>query len=499
MAEQVFLAVDLGASSGRHVAGRFDGHRLSLEEVHRFGNGPVSAAGHLYWDVLGLWHHVVQGLRAVAGKFGSRIQSVGVCTWGVDFGLLGRGGELLGNPYCYRDSRTEGMLQRAFEIVPREEIFAQTGLQFMQFNTLYQLLAMRLNSSPLLDVADSMLMVPDLFHWLLSGVKVNEMTEASTSQFFDPRRGNWATDLFERLQLPTRILGTIVAPGTKLGPLLPAVQAASGLSGVDVVVPGSHDTASAVMGVPAESRPGAEPDWCYISSGTWSLMGVETPSPVVTPQCQAHNFTNEGGVGGTTRLLKNICGLWMVQECRRCWNQAGAAHSWDDLNHLSAASPPLAALVDVDDGSFLAPPDMPQAIRDYCNRTGQTPPSSVGAVVRCTMESLALRYRQVLGWIEELVGRRIETIHIVGGGAQNQPLCQMTADACRRRVVAGPIEATAIGNIMMQAVAAGAVASIAEAREVIRNSFPVVEYLPQDCDSWDGAYQRFMTIIGGQK
>jgi rhamnulokinase len=499
MAEQVFLAVDLGASSGRHVAGRFDGRHLSLEEMHRFGNGPVSAAGHLYWDLLGLWNHVVQGLRASAGKLGGQIQSVGVCTWGVDFGLLGRGNELLGNPYCYRDSRTDGMLERALEIVPRDEIFAHTGVQFLQINTLYQLLAMRLNSSPLLDVAESLLMVPDLFHWLLSGAKVNEMTEASTSQFFDPRRGNWSTDLFERLQLPTRILGAIVAPGTRLGPLLPAVQAASGLSGVEVVVPGSHDTASAVMGVPAASRPGAEPDWCYISSGTWSLMGVETPAPVVTPQCQARNFTNEGGVGGTTRLLKNICGLWMVQECRRCWNQAGAAYSWDDLNNLSAAAPPLAALVDVDDGHFLAPADMPQAIRDYCLRSDQSPPSSVGAVVRCTLESLGMRYRQVLGWIEELVGRRIETIHIVGGGAQNRTLCQMTADACRRRVVAGPIEATAIGNIMMQAVSAGAVSSIAEAREVIRNSFPVVEYHPQDCDPWDEAYQRFLAIIGGQK
>jgi rhamnulokinase len=499
MAEQVFLAVDLGASSGRHVAGRFDGDRLALEETHRFGNGPVSAAGHLYWDLLGLWHHVVEGLRASAGKFGGQIKSVGVCTWGVDFGLLGRGNELLGNPYCYRDSRTEGMLERALEIVPREEIFAYTGVQFLQINTLYQLLAMRLNSSPLLDVAESLLMVPDLFHWLLSGAKVNEMTEASTSQFFDPRRGNWSTDLFERLQLPTRILGPIVAPGTRIGPLLPAVQAASGLSGVEVVVPGSHDTASAVMGVPAASRPGAEPDWCYISSGTWSLMGVETPEPVITPQCRARNFTNEGGVGGTTRLLKNICGLWMVQECRRSWNQAGGAYSWDDLNNLSAASPPLAALVDVDESRFLAPADMPKAIRDYCSRTGQSPPASVGAVVRCTLESLAMRYRQVLGWIEELVGRRIETIHIVGGGAQNRALCQMTADACRRRVVAGPVEATAIGNIMMQAVSAGAVGSIAEAREAIRRSFPVVEYHPQNCDPWDEAYQRFLAIIGGQK
>lgn len=292
---------------------------------------------------------------AVAGKFGSRIQSVGVCTWGVDFGLLGRGNELLGNPYCYRDSRTEGMLERACEIVPRDEIFAQTGVQFLQINTLYQLLAMRLNSSPLLDVADSMLMVPDLFHWLLSGVKVNEMTEASTSQFFDPRRGNWAIDLFERLQLPTRILGTIVAPGTKLGPLLPAVQAATGLTGVEVVVPGSHDTASAVMGVPAESRAGAEPDWCYISSGTWSLMGVETPSPVVTPQCQAQFHERRGRRrhdAAAQKHLRTVDGARMPAVLE----SSGAAHSWDDLNRLSSESPPLAALVNVNDARFFARP-----------------------------------------------------------------------------------------------------------------------------------------------
>lgn len=492
MAEQVFLAVDLGASSGRHVAGRFDGARLTLDEVHRFGNGPIAAANHLYWNTLGLWHHVVEGLRASATRFGRQIRSVGVCTWGVDFALLGRGDELLGNPYCYRDHRADGMVERACEIVPREEIFAATGLQFLQINTLYQLLAMRLSKSPLLDIAETMLMVPDLFHWLLSGVKAVEMTDASTTQFFDPRRGDWATELFERFQLPSRILGTIVPPGTKLGPLLPAVQSASGLTGVEVVVPGSHDTASAVMGVPAASRPGSEPDWCYISSGTWSLMGVECPAPIVTPQCLARNFTNEGGVGGTTRLLKNICGLWMVQECRRSWNQAGAAYTWDDLTNLAAAAPALRSLVDVDDPSFLAPADMPRAIRDFCQRTGQAAPQSVGETVRCALESLAMRYREALGWIEELIGRRIETIHVVGGGAQNEMLCQMTADACNRRVVAGPIEATAIGNVMMQAVAAGAVASIAEAREIIRHSFPVLEYRPQNSAAWDEAYRRFL-------
>ncbi len=490
MSDLAFLAVDMGASSGRHVAGLFDGERLTLEEVHRFDNGPVAAAGHLYWDFLRQWENIVQGLRTAAAKFGGRIKSVGVDTWGVDFGLLGRGDELLGNPHHYRDPRTDGMLDRAFAVVPREEIFAATGLQFMQFNTLYQLLAMKLAGSPLLDVAESLLMMPDLFHWLLTGVKANEFTDATTTQFYDPRRGGWATELLDRFELPTRILGQIVAPGTTLGALRPAVAEATGLSGVQVVVPGTHDTASAVMAVPAASREGQRPDWCYISSGTWSLMGVETPQPVVNEKCRALNFTNEGGVGGTTRLLKNICGLWLVQECRRQWNQAGSNYSWDDLNRQSAAAKPLQSLIDVDDSSFLAPGDMPEAIRTFCRRTGQPIPESHGAIVRCALESLALKYRQVLASLEELIGGRLETIHIVGGGTQNRQLCQMAADACGRRVVAGPIEATAIGNIMLQAVAARAVASIPQAREVIRHSFAVEEYHPQDTAAWDAAFKR---------
>ncbi len=491
MAESVFLAIDIGASSGRHLAGRFDGRRLTLEEVHRFENGPVFAAGHLYWDLLRQWTNVVDGLRVAADRFAGQIRSVGVDTWGVDFGLLGRNDELLGNPVCYRDQRTEGMLDRALAIVPREEIFAATGLQFMQFNTLYQLLAMHMAWSPLLAAAESFLMMPDLFHWLLTGEKANEQTNASTTQFFDPRRGAWATELFDRLQLPTRILGRLVAPGTRLGGLLPAVAEATGLKNVDVVLPGTHDTASAVAAVPAASRPGERPDWCYISSGTWSLMGVELPAPIVSEHVRALNFTNEGGVAGTTRLLKNICGLWLIQECRRCWNQSGSKHSWEDLNQLAAAAPPLAALIDVDDASFLAPRDMPEAIRAFCRRTNQSPPQSPGAIVRCALESLALKYRRVLGWLEELIGGRIETVHIVGGGTQNRRLCQMTADACRRRVVAGPVEATAIGNVTVQAVAAGVVGSIAEAREVIRDSFAVEEYLPQHADLWDAAHERF--------
>jgi rhamnulokinase len=471
---------------------------LTLEEVHRFENGPVAAAGRLYWDLLRQWENIQQGLRAASGKYGERIKSIGVDTWGVDFGLLGRGDELLGNPLHYRDSGTEGMIERATQIVPREEIFAESGLQFMRFNTLFQLLAMRLANSPLLEAAESILLMPDLFHWLLTGLKANEFTNATTTQFFDPRRRAWATGLLERFDIPTRFLGEIVQPGTTLGPLRPAVAEAAGLSSVKVVLPGTHDTASAVMAVPAASKPGSRPDWCYISSGTWSLMGVETAAPIVNERCLALNFTNEGGVGGTTRVLKNICGLWMVQECRRVWAKEGVTHSWEHLTHEAAAAPPLVSIVDVDEPGFMAPSDMPEAIRAACRRTGQPAPDAVGAVIRCALESLALKYRRVLAWLEELIGGRIETVHIVGGGTQNRQLCQMTADACRRRVVAGPIEATAIGNVMMQAVAAGAVSSIADAREVVRDSFSVEEYLQRDPEAWEAAFVRYQALFPGR-
>ncbi len=494
MAQKAYLAVDMGASSGRHVLGHFDGNKLNLEEVYRFENGPVEVAGRLYWDFLGQWDHVRQGLRAGAAKC-SDIVSVGVDTWGVDFGLLGPGDELLGNPYHYRDARTNGMMEKAFGIVSREEIFRHTGLQFMQLNTLYQLLAMKLSGSPLLDIAESLLMVPDLFHWLLTGVKCNEMTEASTSQFYNPIKGDWSTELLSKFSLPTRILGKITQPGTTLGPLRPNLVAECGLSKTNVVLPGTHDTASAVMAVPAASKPGQRPDWCYISLGTWALMGIESPQPVVNDAVLKLNFTNEGGVGGTTRLLKNITGLWMVQECRRVWNQAGANLDWDALTQLSINAAPLRSFINPDAPAFGAPGDMPEAIRSFCRKSGQTVPEDKGSVLRCALESLAFRFRQVLGMCEELNGGRIETIHIVGGGTKNRLLCQFAADACGRRVVAGPIEATAIGNVMMQAVAAGDVSSIAEAREVIRRSFPVDEYTPKNVAAWDEAFERYLKVV----
>jgi rhamnulokinase len=495
MAQKAYLAVDMGASSGRHVLGRFDGNRLELEEVYRFENGAVDVGGRLYWDLLGQWSHVRQGLWIAGSKLGGGIRSVGVDTWGVDFGLLGPGDELLGNPYNYRDSRTNGMMEKAFGIVSREEIFQHTGLQFMQLNTLYQLLAMKLSGSPLLDIAETLLMVPDLFHWLLTGVKCNEMTEASTSQFYNPVKGDWSRELLERFSLPTRILAAIAQPGTTLGPLRPNLAVETGLSAAQVVLPGSHDTASAVMAVPAKSTPGARPDWCYVSLGTWALMGIESPQPVINDAVLKLNFTNEGGVGGTTRLLKNITGLWLVQECRRMWNQAGANLDWEALNQLSATAPPLQAFVNPDAADFMGPGDMPEAIRAFCGKTGQRVPEDKGAVLRCALESIALKFRHVLGMCEELNGGRIETIHIVGGGTKNRQLCQFAADACGRCVVAGPVEATAIGNLMMQALAAGDVASIAEAREVIRRSFPVEEYTPRDTAAWDDAYQQFLRLV----
>jgi rhamnulokinase len=494
MPNTCYVAVDIGASGGRHIAGQFDGQRLTLDELLRFENRPIATDGHLHWDLPDLWKNVQHGLRVAGARYGDRIKSVAVDTWGVDFGLLGKGDKLLANPVCYRDSLTDGILERAFKIVPRAEIFSETGLQFMQINTLFQLLAMKLGGSPLLATAESLLMMPDLFHWLLTGVKANEITNASTTQFYNPVHGCWAVDLLKRFDLSAKMLGPLIQPGTTLGPLLPDVAAATGIHHLQVVAPGTHDTASAVMAVPAAGSLGMRPDWCYISSGTWSLMGVEVSQPVINEKCLGLNFTNEAGVGGATELLKNICGLWLVQECRRVWNLGGKTFSWEHLNQATAASEPLIHLIDPNDPAFHAPPDMPTAIRDFCRRTGQPAPVDEGAVVRCALQSLAITYRRTLAELEDLTGARIETIHIVGGGTQNKQLCQMAADACQRRVLAGPVEATAIGNLMMQAISAGEIGSIAQAREIILKSMSVEEYRPHEPAPWDDAYRRFLAL-----
>ena len=485
-----FLAFDLGAESGRGILGLFDGQHLRLEDVHRFPNGAVQTLDTLHWDVLRLYGEMLNTLRLCAAQYGG-IDSLGVDTWGVDFALLGRGNTLLGNPRHYRDPHTEGVMEQAFTRVPRAEIFRQTGLQFMRFNSLFQLLALQRDRSPLLDVAESLLFMPDLFHFFFTGLRVNEYTDASTSQMLDPASRSWAYGLVKAFDLPSDILGTLVQPGTVLGPLRTAVALETGINPAQVIAPATHDTASAVAAVPATS--GGR--WAYISSGTWSLVGVELPVPLLTDAARDFNFTNEGGVGGTTRLLKNVMGLWLVQECRRAWERQGHAYGYGELARLAEAAPPFASLVDPDDASFILPPSMPAALGEFCRRTGQPVPQEPGAVVRCALESLALRYRWVLERLEELTGGTLEVVHVVGGGCQNELLCQLTADACGRPVLAGPIEATAIGNVLVQALGLGVIGSLADAREVVRCSFPVQTYTPQDAGRWHDPYRRFLAIL----
>ncbi len=492
--KRTYLAVDLGASSGRVLGAHFFGKRVSLDEIHRFPNGPVATAGHLYWDVLRLWSEIQDGFRLADQNHGGEIAGIGIDTWGVDFALLGRDNQLLGNPFHYRDPQVKGMIEKATQTVTQEEIFAETGLQFLEINTLFQLLALRHRQAPILEMASSLLMMPDFFNWLLTGERASELTDASTTQFFNPRTKDWSRSLLNRLKLPTEILQPIVPPGTILGKLLPSVCQATGLQAVPVIAPGTHDTASAVLAVPTQSSAAAHPDWCYISSGTWSLMGVELTGPIINERCRAYNFTNEGGVNGTTRLLKNINGLWLIQECRRIWARQGHDASWDQLLAMAEQAEPLRSLIDPDNARFMAPEDMPAEIARYCRETHQPIPDSEGAVIRCALESLALRYRTVLTWLEDLTGGTMSTIHVVGGGSQNRQLCQMTSTACDRSVVAGPAEATALGNVMLQAIASGDLDSIAQAREIIAASFPLTRYEPTDVAPWDNAYERFLEL-----
>ena len=489
MARTVALAVDLGASGGRVVSGAFDGRLLELEEIHRFENGPVAMGGQLIWDLPRLWQEVVAGLRAAAVRHGG-VASVGVDTWGVDFSFLAADDTLLANPVCYRDPRTHGMLAAAERIVPRAEIFAATGLQFMEINSLYQLLALRDRRGPVLEAADRLLMIPDLFHWLLSGQRSNERTNATTSQCFDPRAGDWAFAMLERFGLPRRIFGPVSEPGTDLGPLRPEVAAETGLGAARVIVPGTHDTASAVVAVPAAEPPSSRPDWCYVSLGTWALVGVELDRPLVTPECLALNFTNEGGVGGTTRLLKNVCGLWLVQQCRAAWRRQGKEWTWDQLTALAAEAPPLVTLVDPDDPALVAPADMPEAIRGLARAAGEPVPESTAAVVRTALESVAAAIRRRIAELDSLLGRRLSRVHVVGGGVKNRLLCQMIADATGRPVVAGPVEATAIGNLLVQLGARDGVVDLRSMRQIVRDSFEPETFEPRAAAAWDARLGR---------
>jgi len=485
-----YLAFDLGAESGRAMLGSISDERLSLEELHRFPNIPVRLPTGLYWDTLRLFHEIRQGLAMAGRERKLTLAGIGVDTWGVDLALLGRDGALVDNPRHYRDSRNNGMLEKTFAAAPREEIFAQTGLQFMQFNTLFQLYAMKLARSPALECATTLLMMPDLFDYWLTGVARSELSDASTTQFYNPVKKRWATELFDALGLPKTILPEIVASGTLLGPLVPEVAESAGLEPTPVYATCCHDTASAVAAVPAEGE-----DWCYISSGTWSLMGVELDEPVINQGSLSLNFTNEIGFGGSIRFLKNIAGMWLIQECRRAWAVDGREYGYEELARLASTATPFTAIIDPD--AFLEPGRMPEKIAAFCRSTGQAPPAEPAEMCRAILESLALRYRQVLESLESLLGRKLKLIHIVGGGSRNQVLNQFVADATGRPVIAGPAEATAAGNVIVQAIGSGDLPALNEARQLIRRSFPLTTVEPRPQADWDRAYDKFCRVRQG--
>ena len=484
-ATETYLAVDLGAGSGRVMAASFDGERIALEELNRFPNHGVRTPDGLHWDVLRLFEEILAGARLARDR---RPVSLGVDAWGVDFALLDRTGALVGNPFHYRDSRTQGRMDEALGMVSREEIFEHTGLQFMEINSLYQLLSMK--GTPALEAAATLLMIPDLFNYWLSGEKACELTDATTTQFFDPRRRDWARPLLDKLGLPTAMLQPVVEPGTRLGPLSGAVGEEVGFQAA-VVAAAGHDTASAVAAVPAEGE-----DWAFLSSGTWSLLGAEVSRPYVTDETLRRNFTNEGGVAGTTRLLKNISGLWILEECRRRWDANGEAVDYGGLIREAAAAPAFRSLIDVDDPVFTPPGDMPGRIATWCEKTGQPAPRSHGELARAIFESLALRYRATLADVAAITGRPPKTLHIVGGGSKNELLNQFAADASGLPVVAGPVEATALGNALVQAIAMGRVRDGAEARQIVRRSFSPARYEPGPGAAWAEAAERLAKLAG---
>jgi rhamnulokinase len=469
---QRYLAVDLGAESGRAMLAHLAQHRLELIEVHRFLNTPVRLPTGLYWDSLRLFHEICEGIRAASSR-ADELDGIGIDTWGVDFGLLGPNGCLLENPRHYRDARNLGVSKQVFDTVPRAEIFRETGIQFMDINSLYQLYTVQRDSPEVLNLASNLLFMPDLFNFFLTGTAISERTIASTSQFYDPVRRRFATDMLRRLGIHAGFLADLLDPGMPLGPVLPQMAEHAGLKHeTPVLTVGSHDTASAVAAVPAANNEG----WCFISSGTWSLMGVELQEPLINEASLAANYTNEVGVANTIRFLKNIPGLWVLQECRRAWQRQGRDLSYAEILEQAAAAPPSETLLDLD--LFVAPGDYPQMIRDYVSRTGQQIPDGPGAIARVILFSLAHRYKQVLESLESLTSEKLEVIHIVGGGSRNRLLNQLTADVTGRRVVAGPAEATAAGNALTQAMGTGEISCLEEMRAVVRQSFEVEEFRP---------------------
>ena len=482
------LGYDFGASSGRAMLGVYEDGKIDIREIHRFSNDPVMLCGRFVWDVPRLLYEMKQALLKLS-QAGITVDAIGIDTWGVDYGLLDRNGHLLGLPVHYRDERTNGMREKVRAVVPDVELFARTGLAYNTFNTLYQLYAMKEEGDPLLDAAGNLLFMPDLLAYLLTGEKGTEYTAASTSEMINPYTRDWDYELLKKLGIPTGVLGKIELPGKVRGTLLQDIADECGVARVPVIAVGGHDTASAVAAVPAQGE-----DFAYISSGTWSLLGVELKQPLTSEGVMNANYTNEGGVDGSIRLLKNIMGLWIIQECKREWDRRGSTAGFAELVEMAMKAPAFKALIDVDDPCFLAPGGMPARIQEYCRKTGQPVPEGQGEISRVVYEGLALKYRWAIERLEQdMLGKPVKQLHIVGGGSKNALLNRFTAEAIKRPVIAGPGEGTVIGNLLMQAMALGAIRDIPELRRVVEASFPTETFLPgEDAAAWDEAYARYV-------
>ena len=488
MGKNYFLAFDLGASSGRAILGTLEQGKLSLTEVHRFENQMQYINGHFFWNIFSLFNELKTGLKKCIQEHGIQPDSIGVDTWGVDFVHLNKEGMIVSLPFAYRDSRTDTSMDDLFQIVPKDEVYLQTGIQFMQFNSLFQLFSMVKDQSSLLEITDKILFMPDALNYLFSGEAVTEFSIASTSQMIVPGKKEWQSQLIEKAGIPMSILTDIVDAGTIIGKIKQDVARETGSEPVPVIAVAGHDTASAIASVPTNDK-----NYAYISSGTWSLMGIESGTPLVSEKTLTMNYTNEGGVEGTTRFLKNIMGMWLIQECRRAWLEE-KNYTWGEMVQLAKTAEPFKFLINPDDSTFLNPGDMPKAIVAYCEKTGQGTPENHAQIIRCVYDSLALKYRFTLEQILTVSEQPIEKIHIIGGGANNRFLNQLTADATKLKVIAGPTEATATGNILVQAKAMGILKSLNEMREVVRSSFGVEDFFPSPDLDWDNAYERYLTI-----
>ena len=487
-ADATILAIDMGAESSRAEIARIQDGRISLREIHRWPTRHTRVMETRYWNTLYIFGEIKEALRRAAQEQ-EDIRSLGICSWGVDFGIIGKSGHLLQNPVQYRDRRTDGLLEASKDVMPHEEIYARTGIAFLQFNSLYQWWALKRDCPEVVQVGDKLLLVPDLLHYFLTGVAKCEYTNASTSQMVRADTRDWDRDLVEAFGLPPAILPEIIQPGTSIGRLLPAVQEDTGLPNVEVRPPCTHDTGSAVLAIPAE-----EDDWAYISCGTWSLMGAELEQPVTTPEAQRFNFTNEGGFGGTYRFLKNIMGLWVLQETRAAWKRRGDELDYAEIARQAEAAPAFQTLLDVDDPGFFSPDDMLDAIAEQCARTGEPVPEGVGPTARAILEAVALRYALTLEQLETVTGRSISVVHLVGGGVNNTLLCQFAADAMNRKVVAGPTECTALGNVLAQALGAGVLPSVVEARAMVKRSVETQVFEPSDVEAWRDRLSKLAAI-----